>query len=137
MVDESCISEQGASCRSRGRAVLVWSIVAALAIIGSSALLVWREWSLGAGLLIALAPVAPFIGMFIALRRSMGRLDEMQRTIQLEALALCVALASVVSVVVGQLQKLEIVGELDLSMGWVVIAGSYIAAYLFVKSRYA
>ena len=139
-MDEACgpgvATERGASCRRRSGAVLAWSLVAAGALIGSTLLLVAREWGPGLGLVIALAPVAPFVGMFFALRRSMAALDEMQRKIQLEALALCVVLASVVCVVVGQLQKLGIGEELDLSMGWVAIAGSYIVSYLLVKARY-
>ncbi len=135
-MDERREPERGASCRQRSRAVLAWSLVAAGALIASSALLVSREWGTGLGLVIALAPVLPFVGMFFALRRSMALLDEMQKKIQLEALARCVVLASVICVVIGQLQKLGIGSGLDLSMGWVAIAGSYIASYLLVRSRY-
>ncbi len=135
-MDERRQPERGESCRQRSRAVLAWSLLAAGALIVSSMLIVSREWGTGLGLVIALAPVLPFVGMFFALRRSMALLDEMQRKMQLEALALCVVLASVICVVVGQLQKLGIASELDLSMGWVAIAGSYIAAYLLVKARY-
>jgi len=129
--------ETGGSCATRTRAVLFWSIVAALALIASSLLLVSREWGIGLALVIALAPVAPFVGMFLAIRRSMKRLDEMQRRMQLEALALCVVLASVVCVVVGQLQKIGVIGEQDLSMGWVAIAMSYIVSFLIVRTKYS
>lgn len=133
--DRDNTSERVCCAIGRG-AVLAWSLIAAAALIGSSLLLVWREWGVWWGVLIALAPLVPFIGMFIALRRWLDGLDEMQRQIQLQALALCVLLASVVCVAGGQLQKLGVLGELDLSMGWVVIVGSYIVSYLLVRTRY-
>jgi len=136
MREDDCPVESNASCATRSRAVLGWSIVAALALIASSLLLVSREWGIGLALVIALAPVAPFVGMFFAIRRSMECFDELQRKMQLEALALCVVLASVVCVVIGQLQKIDVIGEQDLSMAMVAIVMSYIVSVLIVRVRY-
>jgi len=60
----------------------------------------------------------------------------MQRMVQLEALGLCVVLASAICVLLGQLQKIDVLGEINLSLAMVVIVASYASSYALVSRRY-
>ena len=65
---------------------LGWALVSAILALGGGLL---RRWHLDPGALrwlVALLPVLPMVGYFVALTRWVRSLDEMQRLIQFEAL---------------------------------------------------
>ena len=123
-------------CHNGSPAVLVWSLLAAAVMLVTSLLGAWRDWSLAAQILIALLPIAPFVGMFISMIRASRRLDEMQRRIQLEALAITVVASSLIFITIGQFQEMGLIAQTELTMAWVVIALTYIGSYLLVKRWY-
>ena len=124
------------SCGPHARGALAWALVAAALLIASALVIesteLAREWQL----LIVLIPMVPFAGMLVAQVRVSRSLDEMQRRVQLEALGLCVVLASGACVLLGQLQKIDVLGEINLSMAMVVIVAAYAGSYALVSRRY-
>lgn len=124
-------------CAAGSRGVIAWSLAAAALLIGATWANETFDLSTSAKLAVALTPMIPFVGMLILMVRVSHRLDEMQRRVQLESLGLCVVLASGTSVLIGQLQRIDLVGEINMSMAMVAIVAAYALSYAFVVRRYA
>jgi hypothetical protein len=125
------------SCPQGTKGVLVWSLAAAALLIGATWVNESFDLAQSFKLLIALSPMVPFVGMLVLMVRMSRRLDEMQRRVQLEALGLCVVLASGTCVLIGQLQRIDVLGEINMSMAMVAIVAAYAMSYAFVARRYA
>jgi uncharacterized membrane protein (GlpM family) len=125
-----------ACCHGRSRGALAWSLIAACAMIASPLVLRAREWPEPARVAIALVPIVPLIGMFAAIVAASRRMDELQRRIQFEALAIAVVLSCVLSFMLGQLQRIDLVRTFDLGVAWAILAFTYAGAYAFVARRY-
>ncbi|MBK7403562.1 MAG: hypothetical protein IPJ41_02725 [Phycisphaerales bacterium] len=90
---------------------------------------VWRA-------LIALAPLAPFVGMIAVFARAYKHLDEMLVRMQFEALAYTLGLVIVVVVGWGQLQQAKLLPMVEVSMVWPLAAFVYAPCLLAVRRRY-
>jgi hypothetical protein len=104
-------------------------LVAALLLVEAYPRAPWR-WA------VVLAPLVPVAWVLRAVVRGMGRMDELQRRIQLEALAFAFAGGSLVTLTVGFLQ---IVGlpPLPWMLVWPVYALLWAVGGFWAQHRYA
>lgn len=124
-----------ASVRRDALGIIIASLVAGAAMIGSS-LLFKLDLSGPARVGVALLPTPPFIAMFVLMVRMGRRLDEMQVRIQMEALACTLLFAAVGVITWGRFQKAGFLPMTEVSSVWVLIAFVYIACYLLTLWRY-
>ncbi len=99
--------EQATASKSRdGRGALTWGIIWMVSYFGARAAL---EWSFGpqtgsGRLTVALIPIVPFVAFIWKFIGSMREADELERRIQLEALAIAFPLAMVLLMVLALVQ---------------------------------
>jgi hypothetical protein len=85
----------------------------------------------------ALAPALPACALAVVLLRHARNLDELERRLHLDALAIALAVLAISIVVVGLLQRAHIVG-VDATL-WLFLAGvgAYLAGYWFTRRMFA
>lgn len=118
------------------RATLLAALVAAGVLLAASAGLKFLDLGGVPRLLVALVPVPFFALMLLFMVRDSRRLDEMMRKVQLEALAVAFGGTALVVLLLGQLQRAEVLGEENLGVVVAVMAGSYLLGYLMALRRY-
>ena len=118
------------------RRVLVLSLLAALGMVAAA--LVHRHLDLSHpwDVLVALSPLPFFAWMMVDIVDLTGRLDEFQRRVQLEALAIGFLGTAVAMVAWGQLQRIDVAPDLDLGLAWAGMAFFYVVGVLTARRRY-
>lgn len=116
--------------RSLGGAMVAYTVLLAVTIVGLNA-------DVGQPLrsVVALLPMLPLALVPVAVVRLLRDLDELQRRIQLEALAVAFAAGSLLTLAYGFLQ---LAGAPALSWGfvWPVYGASWLAGTLVARRRY-
>lgn len=107
-----------------------------LAIIGVSWALDHASLSPAARLALALVPVALWAGAIVLLVLALPSVDELQRRIQLEALAIAFPGAMLLGMLVEYLQKAGFARNLAVGDVWPVMFLLYVPALLFALWRY-
>jgi peptidoglycan/LPS O-acetylase OafA/YrhL len=129
----------GLERRNRGnrRNMQLWSLAWAMAYIGSAYLI--RFAAIGAQTVVALAVVtgAMGLGALLAYRRFLRDADELQRKIELDALALGVGAGVVGGTAIHVLEQGTLLGEYALTAVLMLIFATYIAAVLAGHRRFA
>ena len=87
---------------------------------------------------VALIPVIPFLAFLWMLIRCLGRMDELQRRIQLEALAVAFPLSFLLLLVLGLLEKAIKLNPEDWSYRhvWFFLPIFYLFGLILAKRRY-
>jgi len=118
-----------------GRLSIWFHTAAVLAFISN---LIVRASALpwGARFAIALLPVPALVGLMVAVRRIGPRLDELERRIQLEAIATAFAVAAIAFIAYGQFQAAAMLGPEDWIFPWLAIYFGYIFGVLSARRRY-
>lgn len=98
--------ERSTAKPKNGRAALTWGIIWIVSYFGARAALEWRggpqtEWG---RLTVALIPIVPFVAFLWKFISSMREADELERRIQLEALAIAFPLAMVLLMILALVQ---------------------------------
>lgn len=105
------------------------ALVASVLLLGTGQVADQWRW------VVALLPVAPMVLIAIAVLRQLKRIDELQRKIQFEALAMAFAGTALITFSYGFLEN---VGFPKLSTFgiWPIMAGLWIVALQVVRFRY-
>ena len=128
---------------SSDRSPSIWlhPYFAATVSAGSSILSSWllRHAGLSSGwrLVVALLAVPPSIYLMFCMFRWVRSLDELQRRIQAEALALAFTGAMLLALTVQYLQKAGYAMWIDWDFAWGAMIGLYLTSMLVVSRRYA
>lgn len=114
----------------------IWFGLAAAMGLASSILV--RVLSMPAGwrFAVALLPAPALIGLAFAARRLSGHLDELERRVQLEALATAFGVAGVAFLLYTQLQVAGLLGPEDWIMPWLAIWGGYTLGLASARRRF-
>lgn len=116
--------------------ILGWSIVTAIALLLSSSVLSGTEYGPAARLVIAMAPIVMLVGMIALMARQVRHLDEMQRRIHLEALAIAFPAAAIIALAVEYLQKAGFAEGWTIGDVWPWMLLVYVPAYFLARRRY-
>lgn len=126
--------------RSAARSPLRWlyftGLLTLVAVVGVSWTLDHASLTPSARLALAIVPVALWAGAIALLVRAVRALDELQRRIQLEALAIAFPLAMLIGMTVEYAQKAGFALGVDVGDVWPVMALLYVPALLFALWRY-
>lgn len=124
---------------SRRLWLLLYTSVVLLMSVAITASWVLKNFDLGtvARLTVALLPVPAFILFILAEVQVLSRVDELQRRIQLEALAIAFPSAVVMGVALEYLQKAGFVTAWTIGDFWPLIGALYLPAYLIARWRYS
>ena len=89
-----------------GRSALTWGIIWIVSYFGARAALEWMDdmQPPGARLAVALIPIVPFVAFIWKFIGSLREADELERRIQLEALAIAFPLAMVLLMILALVQ---------------------------------
>ena len=118
------------------RSLYFMGVLTLLAVIGVSWTLDHAYLNPSARLALALVPVALWAGAIALLVRAMRSLDELQRRIQLEALAIAFPAAMLLGMGVEYLQKAGFARDVTVGELWPVMFLLYLPALLFAYRRY-
>jgi hypothetical protein len=94
------------------------------------------------GLLVvtAMLPVLPLAGLFVGITRWLGRLDELQRMIHLEAMVIQFAATGMLVMSYGMLAKAGVVPDLRATQAfpfvWLAIFGFWTIGFALVRRKY-
>lgn len=116
--------------------ILGVSLSTAIAIVVCSTLLKDAGYGSGTRLALALTPVTLFVGLIGLMVKQVRRLDELQRRIQLEALAVAFPAAGAMGLGVEYLQKAGFAEGWTIGDVWPWMFLVYVPAYLFAHRRY-
>jgi hypothetical protein len=111
-----------------------WVATQALAVFGPG-----RLWSSGQTLtaLVLLANVATGVGMILAFRRHLNGLDELQKRIQLEAMALCLGVGLVAGMAFSTLYVTNLIPfDAKISHLVILMGLTYLAGILLGHRKY-
>lgn len=126
--------------RSRARQPLRWlyftGFLTLVAVIGVSWTLDHATLAPSTRLALALVPVALWASAIALLVHAMRALDELQRRIQLEALAIAFPSAMLLGMGVEYLQKAGFARHVTVGEVWPVMFLLYLPALLFAHRRY-
>ena len=124
-------------CGRRSVQLLVAALVAALALIGSAAVLKLTELTPPARVAVALVPLPFYVALFVVAVRVTRRLDELKQRIQLEALAFAVIGMLLCTFCYGMVLMADVgAPALDWEWVWVITVVFYIAGHLIGWRRY-
>jgi len=90
----------------------------------------------GLRLAVALLPAPALIGVVLAARRIARHMDELERRIQLEALAMAFGVAGIAFLLFSQLQIAGMLGPEDWFIPWLAIWGGYVLGLAGARRRY-
>jgi hypothetical protein len=85
---------------------------------------------------VALLPLPGNVALLLMILRRIRRLDEFQKHIQLEAVAVGFLATGVAVFIYGYLQKAHAVGSLNMGLVWVFMLVFYAVGYLAAVSHY-
>ena len=119
-----------------GAAIGAYTVVLVVSLMVLNRAQIHGSWHSPGATLIAMAPMIPAAGACWAMLRQLRRIDEMQRRVQLEALALSFAGTALITFSYG---FLEGVGYPRMSMFvvWPIMATLWIIALFVCHRRYA
>ncbi len=124
-------------CGQRNLQLLGASLVAALVLIGSAAVVKFTELPPPARVVVALIPLPFYVALFVVAVRVTRRLDELKRRIQLEALAFAVIGMLLCTFCYGMVIQADVgAPALDWVWVWVITVVFYIAGNLIAWRRY-
>ncbi len=124
-------------CGQRNLQLLGASLVAALVLMGSAAVVKFTELPAPARVVVALIPLPFYVALFVVAVRVTRRLDELKRRIQLEALAFAVIGMLLSTFCYGMVLKADVgVPALDWEWVWVITVVFFIAGHLIAWRRY-
>lgn len=87
--------------------------------------------------LLALAPMIPILFALGAILRFLDRMDELQRRIQLTALAMAAGGVTIVSLTYGFLESLAGFPKLSWFWIWPILCGFWMIGLIFAQRKYA
>ena len=124
--------------QSRGRAASLVMVGLLATIIDIAAWYILDRFELpqGARIAIAFLPVPPDIILMAMILRRIRRLDEFQRRVHLEAVALGFMATGAAVFAYGYLQKAGAVGPLTMPLVWAFMLIFYGVGYLLAMKRY-
>jgi hypothetical protein len=129
-----------ADCATMPRRLIlsIWTLgfLAISMVFGVSWLLEAHALSPALRLLVALVPVPVFTGFIVSEIQVLRRLDELQKRIQLEALAIAFPAGIILAIAVEYLQKAGFLTEWTFGDVWPYMALLYLPAYLIARGRY-
>ena len=124
-------------CGQRNLQLLGTSLVAALVLMGSAAVVKFTELPPPARVVVALIPLPFYVALFVVAVRVTRRLDELKRRIQLEALAFAVIGMLLCTFCYGMVIQADVgAPALDWVWVWVITVVFYIAGNLVAWRRY-
>jgi hypothetical protein len=112
------------------------ALLAAAVDIVTSWLLARMELGQTARVAIALLPIPANVWLIAIILRSLRRLDEFLKRIQLEAVAVAFLTTALAALTYGQLQKAQVVGSLNVGLIWAFMAVSYALGYAVAARHY-
>jgi putative transcriptional regulator len=112
-----------------------WFAAAAVLALISSIVLRVSTPPLPLRFALVLLPAPALIGLVIAVRRFSGRLDELQRRMQLEAFATAFGVATIGFIVFAQLAIAQMIGPEDWVFPWLAIFFGYHYGLLSARKR--
>lgn len=128
-------TEACAPARARAIAALIGS---AVVYVSAIVLLRFIAMPRPAKIVVALLPLPAFAFYLVRWIRAIHRLDELQRQIQLEALAIAYPLALLFVMLLGLLDTVDAVpaGALDYMKPWPIMFWLYFVGLLVARKRY-
>ncbi len=124
-------------CERRNLPLLGVAVLAAVALLGSTALLKLTELTTPSRLAVALIPLPFYIALFVVAVRVTRQLDELKQRIQLEALAFAVIGMLLSTLSYGLLVHAAVgVPVLAWEWVWAITIGFYVAGNLIAWRRY-
>ena len=125
-----------AEARRYTRWLVPLGIVTLIVIFGVSEALETSALDPGLRLALALLPVFAWGSMMIVMVAGIRRLDELQRRIQLDALAVAFPSAILLGLLVEYLQKAGFVRDWTVGDVWPFMFLLYVPAYILARMRY-
>jgi len=113
----------------------LWFAAYALVLAGSLWLLQAGVEGTGLRIAVSLSPMVPGVGVCWAVLRQLGRMDEMQRRLQLEALAIAFAGTALVTFSYGFLENAGF-PKLSMFAVWPLMAALWLAGTVVGALRY-
>jgi hypothetical protein len=124
-------------CERRNLPLLGVAVLAAVALLGSTAVLKLTELTTPSRLAVAFIPMPFYVALFIMAVRATRRLDELKQRIALEALAFAVIGMLLSTLCYGLMVHADVgVPALDWEWVWAITIGFYIAGNLIAWRRY-
>ncbi len=124
-------------CERRSLPLLGVAVLAAVALLGSTAVLKLTELTTPLRLAVAFSPLPFYVALFILAVRVTRRLDELKRRIALEALAFAVIGMLLSTLCYGLLVQADVgVPVLGWECVWAITIGFYVAGNLIAWRRY-
>lgn len=114
----------------------LWFAVAAALSAATSVLARAFTMHWGARFAVALLPIPAIVMLVCSMRYISAGLDELERRIQLEALATAFAVAAFAFITFNQLQVADLLGPEDWFFPWLAIWGGYVYGLGSAKKRY-
>ena len=122
--------------RAEWRQLLVWALRAAAADIVAAWVLAATSLAQVARVLVALTPAAFNLTLIVLLVKSIRRLDDFQRRLHFEAVAVAFVTTGLVVLMYGFLQKADIVGPVNVGLVWVPMTVFYCFGYVVAARHY-
>lgn len=130
-------TETGVTARDGTGMFHVWFVASALVtIVANLALRESASWHMGVRSLLVLVPAVPLIGLIVSGLRTLRRMDEMERRIQLETLGMAFGALSLLLVLYGQTQTAFRFTPEPWTIVWPVMIVIYIECFTLVRRRY-
>jgi hypothetical protein len=114
----------------------IWfGVAAGLSLVTS---LLSRMFSMpwGARFALALLPIPAIVVLALSIRSLSAGLDELERRVQLEALAMAFAVAAVAFIAFNQFRIADMLGPEDWFIPWLAIWGGYSCGLVAARRRY-
>jgi len=118
-----------------GHLLLASALLAAIVDVAAALILARAEFALAGRMVAALLPVPVNVAVLVLMVKSIRRLDEFQRRVHFEAVAVAFISTGLAVLLCGYLQKADIVGPVNVGLVWVPMAVFYCVGYL-VAARY-
>jgi hypothetical protein len=116
--------------------VIAIVLVASSIDIAASVLLRHPPPAVGERLALALMPLPGNIALLVLAIRAIRRLDEFQRRVHFEAVALSFLSTGIAVFIYGYLQKAQIAGPLNAGLVWAFMLLFYVIGYFVAASHY-
>jgi hypothetical protein len=137
MSEVPTVDRENAQWTPASRAVLACFLLAAgLSFGGDFALRFSPELSVWIRVVIALAPLPALAGIIAFGVRALSRMDELERRIQAEALAVAFGGIGLILVVFGQLHRAGVLGPERWTVLWPLMWAMYCAGLAWSSRRY-
>ena len=116
---------------------LILIIILAVAIDVVASLLLRRaDFGSTVRILVALLPIPANVALIVMVLRGIRQLDEFQKRIHFEAVAMAFLSTGLATLMYGYLQKAQIVGPLNVGLVWAFMSFSYAFGYAVSARHY-